>query len=65
MERLEQYRQCIRKLLTEQATMEAGNPDIECQLIFDAEHDLGHQGWQDLDSEQLKIHSSYLVIFLP
>ena len=51
MERLEYYRQCIRKLLTEQATMEAGNPDIECQLIFDAEHDhyqLLDVGWLGL-----------------
>lgn len=51
MERLEHYRQCIRKLLTEQATMEAGNPDIECQLIFDAEHDhyqLLDVGWLGL-----------------
>jgi hypothetical protein len=39
MEKLEHYRQCIRKLLTEQATLEEGNPDIECQLIFDGEHD--------------------------
>jgi hypothetical protein len=39
MERLEHYRQCIRKLLTKQAMLEEGNPDIECQLIFDTEHD--------------------------
>ena len=51
MERLEHYRQCIRKLLTEQATVEEGNPEIECQLIFDEEHDhyqLLDIGWQGL-----------------
>ena len=39
MERLELYRQCIRKLLSEQAMPQEGNPDIDCELIFDAEHD--------------------------
>lgn len=51
MERLEHYRQCIRKLLTEQATLEERNPDIECQLVFDAEHDhyqLLDVGWEGL-----------------
>ena len=51
MERLEYYRQCIRKLLTEQATVEEGNLDVECQLIFDEEHDhyqLLDIGWQGL-----------------
>ncbi len=51
MERLEHYRQCIRKLLTEEATLEEGNPDIECQLVFDAEHDhyqLLDVGWEGL-----------------
>ncbi|MBV8887231.1 MAG: XisI protein [Chroococcidiopsidaceae cyanobacterium CP_BM_RX_35] len=66
MERLEHYRQCIRKLLSQQATVEEGSPDIElaqrklrsrlrqnveCQLIFDAEHDhyqLMDVGWQGL-----------------
>jgi hypothetical protein len=31
MERLEHYRQCIRKLLTEHATLFDSNSDIECQ----------------------------------
>ncbi|MFP5269622.1 element excision factor XisI family protein [Coleofasciculus sp.] len=51
MERLEHYRQCIRKLLSQQATGVEGNPDVECQLIFDAEHDhyqLLDVGWQGL-----------------
>lgn len=51
MERLEHYRQCIRKFLTEQAMREDDNPDTECQLIFDPEHDhyqLLDIGWQGL-----------------
>ncbi|HAX88287.1 MAG TPA: XisI protein [Cyanobacteria bacterium UBA11370] len=51
MERVEYYRQCIRKLLTAQMTWEQGNADIECQLIFDVEHDhyqLLDVGWDDL-----------------
>jgi XisI protein len=39
MEKIEYYRQCIRKLLTEQAGFETNNFDIESQLIFDTEHD--------------------------
>ncbi|MBD1942398.1 XisI protein [Coleofasciculus sp. FACHB-712] len=51
MERLEHYRECVRKLLTEQATLEERNPDIECQLVVDAEHDhyqLLDVGWEGL-----------------
>ncbi len=51
MERLEYYRQCIRKLLTEQAILEGYTPEIECQLVFDAEHDhyqLLDVGWEGL-----------------
>ena len=39
MERLEQYHQCIRKLLSEQAIPHEDNPDIESKLVFDVEHD--------------------------
>lgn len=46
MERIEHYRQCIRKLLTERAALETNNSDIECQLIFDTEHD--HYQLQDV-----------------
>ncbi len=35
MERVERYRQCIRKLLSQQARLEKPNPDVECQLVFD------------------------------
>ncbi len=51
MERLEHYRQCIRQLLNEQAMMAEENPDIECQRIFDLEHDhyqLLDVGWDGL-----------------
>jgi hypothetical protein len=51
MERLEDYRQCIRKLLSEQAIPQEGNPDIECELVFDGEHDhyqLLDVGWEGL-----------------
>ncbi|GAA6616887.1 element excision factor XisI family protein [Scytonema sp. NUACC26] len=39
MERIEYYRQCIRNLLSEQASTENSNPDVGCQLVFDTEHD--------------------------
>jgi len=51
MDKLEHYRQCIRNLLNEEATTTEGNPDIECQIIFDVEHDhyqLLDVGWDDL-----------------
>jgi XisI protein len=53
MERLEQYRQAIRQLLTAHASSEQNNPEpeIECQLIFDIEHDhyqLLDVGWEEL-----------------
>jgi XisI protein len=51
MERVEHYRQCIRKLLTEEAKLDEENSDIECQLLFDAEHDhyqLLDVGWMGL-----------------
>ena len=53
MERIEKYRTCIRQLLTHQANQEQNNPneEIECQLVFDTEHDhyqLLDVGWEDL-----------------
>ena len=53
MERVEQYRACIRQLLTNKATLEqsSSNTEIECQLIFDTEHDhyqLLDVGWDEL-----------------
>ncbi len=53
MEKLEKYRLLIRQLLNNHATLEANNSDseIECQLIFDTEHDhyqLLDIGWEGL-----------------
>ena len=53
MERVEQYRACIRQLLTNKATLEqsSSNTEIESQLIFDTERDryqLLDVGWENL-----------------
>jgi len=51
MERIEKYRKHIRKLLTEQAKLEKSNSELECQIIFDTEHDhyqLLDIGWQEM-----------------
>jgi XisI protein len=54
MDRIEQYRQFIRKLLTSHATFESSNLNLvtECQLVFDAEHD--HYQLLDIGWEELK-----------
>jgi XisI protein len=41
MERIAQYRQAIRKLLSDRVVSAQGNSEseIESQLIFDTEHD--------------------------
>lgn len=51
MERLEQYRQAIRQFLTDQAETEKEQDSVECQLVFDTEHDhyqLLDVGWDGL-----------------
>jgi hypothetical protein len=53
MERLEQYRQAIRQLLKDQASVDQSNSnsEIETQIIFDTEHDhyqLLDIGWEGL-----------------
>jgi len=51
MDRIEFYRQCIRDLLTKEATLDERNSNVECQLVFDTEHDhyqLIDIGWEDL-----------------
>jgi XisI protein len=53
MERIAQYRQAIRKLLTDRTLSDRSNsqPEIESQLIFDTEHDryqLLDVGWEEL-----------------
>lgn len=50
MERLKQYRQMVRQLLSTQATTDTGE-SVECQLVFDTEHDhyqLLDIGWDGL-----------------
>lgn len=57
MEKLTQYRQIVRELLTAHATTD--DPNIECQLIFDTEHDhyqVLDLGWQDLN----RIYACYI-----
>ena len=51
MERLEHYRQIVRQLLSAQTTANAGEA-VECQLIFDTEHD--HYQVLDIGWEGLK-----------
>jgi XisI protein len=61
MERIEHYRQCIRKLLIERAGLYKNNSDIECQLVFDTEHD--HYQLLDVGWEELKrIYSCFIHI---
>ena len=51
MEKLNHYRHCIRTLLTEQATPQTCDPELDCQLVFDSEHDhyqLLDVGWDGL-----------------
>ena len=52
MERIEFYRQCIRDLLTKEASLDEKNSNVESQLVFDTEHDhyqLIDIGWEDLN----------------
>ena len=51
MERVEQYRQWVRQLLTDQARAGYSDSTIESQLLFDSEHDhyqLLDIGWDGL-----------------
>jgi hypothetical protein len=51
MERVEQFRQFIRQLLASHATVESNPSEVECQLVFDSEHDrylLLDVGWEGL-----------------
>ena len=57
MEKLAKYRQIVRELLSAHAT--TNEPNIECQLIFDTEHDhyqLLDLGWQELN----RIYTCYI-----
>jgi hypothetical protein len=57
MEKLAKYRQIVRELLIAHST--TTEPDIECQLIFDTEHDhyqVLDLGWQGLN----RIYACYI-----
>lgn len=57
MDTLEKYRQIVRDVLTAHAT--TNEPDIECQIICDTEHDhyqLLDIGWQGLN----RIYACYM-----
>jgi hypothetical protein len=50
MDKLQQYRQIIREILTQQAHPYAQSNDVETEIICDTEHDhyqLTYIGWQD------------------
>jgi hypothetical protein len=53
MAKLEQYRQVIRQILSTHASAQSNsNQEVECQLIFDTEHD--HYQVLDVGWEELK-----------
>lgn len=57
MEKLAKYRQIVRELLIAHST--TNEPNIECQLIFDTEHDhyqILDLGWQGLT----RIYACYI-----
>ncbi len=50
MEKLEQYRNFIEKVITKYAQLKPSHGDIEVQVIFDRERDrylLVHLGWDN------------------
>lgn len=51
MERMTQYRELVRRLLNSHAVLVSNRSDVECQVVFDAEHDhyqLLDVGWNGL-----------------
>ena len=57
MEKIAKYRQIVRELLIAHST--TNEPNIECQLIFDTEHDhyqILDIGWQELT----RIYACYI-----
>jgi XisI protein len=50
MDKVEQYREYIQRLLTEYSNYKSLNEDVEAQTVFDKEHDhyqLVHVGWRN------------------
>ncbi len=49
MDKLEQYRQFVKQILTEHAQIATTTDTVKAELIFDSEHDhyqLAYVGWQ-------------------
>jgi hypothetical protein len=49
MDKIEQYRQFIKQILTEHVQTETKSDTVKAELIFDSEHDhyqLAYVGWQ-------------------
>ena len=49
MDKIEQYRQFIKQILTEHVQTETNSETVKAELIFDSEHDhyqLAYVGWQ-------------------
>ncbi|MBW4514131.1 MAG: XisI protein [Timaviella obliquedivisa GSE-PSE-MK23-08B] len=56
MDKLNYYRQCLRKFLTDYASHRLGEPSMETQVVFDQEHDhylLLRTGWE----QKRRVHS--------
>lgn len=61
MERLNEYRQYVKQLLSSQAAADQAQEGVECQLIFDTEHDhyqLLDVGWTGLN----RVYHCYIHI---
>jgi XisI protein len=61
MERIVQYREFVRRLLNSHAVLVSGQSDIECQVVFDTEHDhyqLLDVGWNGLK----RVHNCFIHI---
>jgi XisI protein len=61
MERIKQYQNLVRKLLNSHAVLASNQSEVECQVVFDAEHD--HYQLLDMDWDGLKrIYSCFIHI---
>lgn len=61
MDKLEKYRKIVRDFLIEQANSDQASADVECQFVFDSEHD--HYQLLDVGWDSLKrIYACYIHI---
>jgi hypothetical protein len=61
MERISQYREIVRNLLSSHASQVSEQSEIECQIVFDSEHDhyqLLDVGWDGLK----RVHNCFIHI---